>query len=942
MNFEFFFTGFKKKIIFYTSVILIIVCGFLAFFGFFVKTDNTIFDLLLRVSSEPKASSEIVFLDIDDESLDKVGSWPWTRDILADVVITMKELGASDITFDIEYLSPSQHGIDPDTIENIPGLVADSEKTITDIMNELANAVATGNIQPEYVVEVNDNIVNDNILPTFNELNNAINYISRDNDDYFGRALQFFGNSWLTVNYMDVIKTNEEDINYVKARFLLDNVQDSGNYIYKTNRHTFSLQPEATEGFSPAQNILVQRAAGVGFTNVLVDSDGIRRRIELLYQKDGKYLPQLIFAPLLNRIDVQSIERHKNYIILKDALVSKDSPRKNISIPLDRNGYMLINWQHKTYDESFKHIPIISVLNLSDTEERIIACLEWLYNECYLLSSDGSWLSYYTEAEKLLKDYQKIKDYKKYLLSKCNGYYKDGSPISEVITNEEYDEYFDSRRFFFIDCINYATGNHLTQIETRLEELLQEGYSSEDIEAFYTSVAEVFDALKGNVDVYQEDFAYFSNQARNAFCVVGNKATGNTDMGTTPFASRYPNVGTHANLYNTIIQQDFVYPLKWEISFIFAAIFLLIYSWFSKTGKNRFRNLIGVFAIISLPIISIILMYTGTIFLPITAAFVVVFLGYIIDMIYRFLNAEQDKKFLKQAFSTYLSEDVVDDIVANPEKLALGGTEKQMTALFSDIKGFSSISEKTTPQQLVSVLNEYLTIMSNLILEEKGTIDKYIGDAIVSFFGAPTDLEDHAFRACAAAIRMKQMEDKINIKMLREGILVEPIFTRIGINTGKMVVGNMGTDKKMNYTIMGNNVNIASRLEGVNKVYNSWIIISETTWEEANVGNNLGVLTARRLDKVRVMGIEQPVQLYNLVGFTSELSKQELDSLVEYHKGMDLYLSKKFNEALDHFQLAKKLNPADTVATVFIERCKKYIKDPPAASWNGIMTMMTK
>ncbi|MBR5867507.1 MAG: CHASE2 domain-containing protein, partial [Spirochaetaceae bacterium] len=727
MNFEFIFNGFKKKIIFYFSILLVLTSVLIELMGGFKKADNTFFDVMLRYASEPKASEEIVFLDIDDESLDAVGSWPWTRDILADVVISMKELGASDITFDIEYLSPSQHGIDPNTIAEIPNLLTESKETVTTVMNDLANAVAEGNIQPEHLVEMNDNVVNYNILPTFNELNNALGSISRDNDDYFGRALQFFGSSWLTVNYMNVITTKEQDIEYVKDRFLLDNVKDDENLIYKTNRYTFSLQPEMTEGFSPAQDILVQRAEGVGFTNVVVDSDGIRRRIELLYQKDGKYLPQLVFAPLLNRIDVQSIERNKKHIILKDVQLSKDSPRKNISIPLDRNGYMLINWQHKTYDESFKHIPIIAILNLSDTEKRIIACLDWLYNECYLLSSDGSWLSYYTESEKLLNDYHELKNYKKYLLSKCDGFNTDSSPVNDIITQDEYDAYFNARKTFFSDCENFIKGNSLQQIEARLEELLQEGYESEDIEAFYIAVADVFDALYGNVTVYQEDFEQFSNIAQNAFCIVGNKSTGNTDMGTTPFASRYPNVGTHANLYNTIIQQDFIYPLTWEYSFVFASLFLLLYSWFTKTRKNRIRSAIGISAIIVIPLTSFLLMKIWSVFLPISAAFAVVFIGFIADMIFRFLNTEHDRKFLKQAFSTYLLEDVVEDIVANPEKLALGGTEKEMTALFTDIKGFSSISEKTTPQQLVSVLNKYLTSMSDLILEEKGTIDKYIG-----------------------------------------------------------------------------------------------------------------------------------------------------------------------------------------------------------------------
>ena len=278
----------------------------------------------------------------------------------------------------------------------------------------------------------------------------------------------------------------------------------------------------------------------------------------------------------------------------------------------------------------------------------------------------------------------------------------------------------------------------------------------------------------------------------------------------------------------------------------------------------------------------------------------------------------------------------------NPESLALGGSEKNVTALFSDIKSFSTLSEQLSAPQLVSILNEYLTTMSDVILENQGTIDKYIGDAIVSFFGAPMDVPDHAFRACASAVRMKQMEQKLNQQLVADGTLPMPILTRIGINTGKMVIGNMGTDKKMNYTMMGNNVNIAARLEGVNKAYSSWVLVSESTWTEANSGDHQGKLLARRLDKVRVMGIEKPVQLYNIMGFVSEMTEEEKESVEVFHHALDLYLQRNFQQALDLFKKAGQLNQQDKTPDVFVERCQKFIKTPPASDWSGVMTMSTK
>ena len=202
---------------------------------------------------------------------------------------------------------------------------------------------------------------------------------------------------------------------------------------------------------------------------------------------------------------------------------------------------------------------------------------------------------------------------------------------------------------------------------------------------------------------------------------------------------------------------------------------------------------------------------------------------FLLVSILKFIFSEQEKSFLRKAFTMYLSSDVVNQIVEDPSLLKLGGQEKQITALFTDIKSFSTLSEKVTPEHLVEILNKYLTVMSDIVLEQKGTIDKYIGDAIVSFFGAPIDLPDHASRACLAAVRMKQAEEKLNEEMMAANETPMPIYTRIGVNTGAMVVGNMGTNNKMNYTIMGNDVNLAARLEGVNKAYGTWILVSEST-----------------------------------------------------------------------------------------------------------------
>jgi len=292
---------------------------------------------------------------------------------------------------------------------------------------------------------------------------------------------------------------------------------------------------------------------------------------------------------------------------------------------------------------------------------------------------------------------------------------------------------------------------------------------------------------------------------------------------------------------------------------------------------------------------------------------------------------------MRQAFSTYLSEDVVEEVISDPARMQLGGVNRHMTALFSDIKGFTGIAEKLTPPHLVDLLNHYLSTMSDIILEQKGTIDKYQGDSIVSFFGAPLELDDHAMRACTAGIMMKRIENEVNRYVLEKGISPSPLLTRIGINTGEMVVGNMGTQKKMNYTIISNAVNLASRLEGVNKQYGSWILISDSTLQETK-----GRLLTRKLDRVRVVGINEVVRIHEVLELKSDASDALFEQVYLFHKAMDLYEARNWKDAHEAFSQVIKLYPNDGPSPVFLERCRQYMEFPPGQDWDGIVNLTEK
>jgi len=226
--------------------------------------------------------------------------------------------------------------------------------------------------------------------------------------------------------------------------------------------------------------------------------------------------------------------------------------------------------------------------------------------------------------------------------------------------------------------------------------------------------------------------------------------------------------------------------------------------------------------------------------------------------------------------------------------------------------------------------------MSDLILAEKGTIDKYEGDAIIAFFGAPMDLPDHALRACVSAITMKRIERSINKKILEENLSSLPLLTRIGINTGSMVAGNMGTGNKMNYTIMGNAVNVAARLEGVNKQYKTWIIAAEDTIKET--GNRI---LSRKLDMIRVIGLHEPLRIYELIN-TAENATSEEKKLVEiFHSALDCYDKRDWKTASEGFRESQSIDKTGPSA-IFLERSLDFMKTPPPDDWDGVHNLTEK
>jgi adenylate cyclase len=282
-----------------------------------------------------------------------------------------------------------------------------------------------------------------------------------------------------------------------------------------------------------------------------------------------------------------------------------------------------------------------------------------------------------------------------------------------------------------------------------------------------------------------------------------------------------------------------------------------------------------------------------------------------------------------------LSPKIIDIITKDPSKLKLGGEEREVTIFFLDIAGFTTMSEALTPTQLVEVMNQCLTCFSSIVLKHEGLINKYIGDCIMAFWNAPIDQPNHAGQACLAALDCIKALPDLNKEFEAKGL--PRIDCRIGVNTGTVVVGNMGSHERFDYTVMGDPVNLASRLEGANKEYHSHIMVSDVTFEKAKDS-----IEARDLDLIRVKGKKEPRRVFEVLCKKGDMSEALRQGRDKYHAALKLYRDQKFQDAIHIFEEVLHFLPDDHLTRKYLERARVYAITPPAANWDGVFEMKSK
>jgi adenylate cyclase len=387
-------------------------------------------------------------------------------------------------------------------------------------------------------------------------------------------------------------------------------------------------------------------------------------------------------------------------------------------------------------------------------------------------------------------------------------------------------------------------------------------------------------------------------------------------------------VETHANALDNLLSGRHPIPLPAWLSFL-GVLALCV-----GVTLTTFRRGIGTGALAAAVLMGAVVAAGFVAFakallvLPFVFPAVGVLLAYLLSTSYTSLVEGREKRAIRGAFSKYVPAAVVQELVADPTRLKLGGEKRRITVLFTDLAGFTTLAETADPQELVALLNRYLDAMTEIVLHEGGTLDKYIGDAVMALYGAPTALPGHALHACRSAIRMQRRLTRLNAELKRQG---PQLRMRIGINTGTPVVGNVGGKERFDYTALGDAVNLAARLEPACKTYGVGIMISDETRRDAGEA-----VVVRELEHLQVYGRAEPVPVYELVAMAGEDLGPRAEVLAAYGKGLAAYRGRDFEMALVYFTAALGADPDDGPSLLYAERCRGFVLSPPPAEWSFV------
>ena len=864
-------------------------------------------------------NSRLGTIDIDLKSVEMEGRYQdWTRDKYTEVVRILSEYGAMMVGFDVYFIEPSTKLISSEQINEL------SKIDSTSVAHLLERA---------------------------------------DYDALFERAIEKAGNIYLAqtlvVPHNDLRKA--EVLGKMEAR-----TADQEEALEMIRRRSPKLMVDPNESplwrgfdFEPPLKRFRDVTRAFGYAQTVHDVDGARRRYPLVYQYEDIVFPSiaLLMACDFMQVPIENAEVHPgSHIKLPMAHVTEEIVR-DIEIPIDNFGNMNVNWAGG-WAECFVHYPHIALRRAGQREDR----QQLLDRIKAVVAADPSRARNPLEISRQLAS-EGFDDRLANRLA-VGTWFKTANIERAIAGNKD----LGAEEFWRSKGVDEPTDDQLSQYQqiqrnnsivdllrddpsldlSQLQKMLP-GHERDDIRQSEYFVRTL---LSDGLISPQERPLYFypyrvfqdrmitRSEVKDKVLFYGLTAPGTSDLSVTPFEGSYPMVGIYPNVLNTILQGRFIKRISpWLNGALVIGLGILL-----SVIVPRLKVLIAACLIIGVVLIYAAVAFVafthGGMWLDMIGPMTILVVGYLALTIYGYFIKEREKEFVQGAFGHYLSPAVVDQIMNNPDMVdQLGGEERVMTAFFSDIASFSTISECLTPAELVYFINEYLSEMCEIIEYYGGTIDKFEGDAIVAFFGAPVVYDDHAMRACLSCIDQQKKLIELRQRWNKSGLLPPALqqlrerwekqgrifaHVRMGLTSGPMIVGNMGSRGRVDYTMMGDTVNLAARFESGQKMYGTSIMINDLIYEQVR-----DVVETRKLDRIRVMGKDEPVTAYEVLARKGELSPEKMEVLEIYNAAMDAYENLDFAGARTRFQEALEVDPTDGPSVLYADRCKEYALNPP-------------
>ncbi len=861
----------------------------------FLPVESMLYDLRFELKPRVARSPLVSVMEIDDDSLKYIGRWPWRRNVYAEALDAMRALGARQVIFDVEFTEPSARVISQQDMVEFPRYVRGELDGLRREITAFRGTLQAGQARNAAGVLAD---FERSIATRRDSIVGRLSQVGQNDDLAFAQAIARHGRVVIPVRCYDESNRQTPEHEQVLTTYGM-------RLATPTNGMRGILRARWLDIPAPP---LHKGARRLAFTNVDTDEDGVRRRIALFREWRGLLFPQLAFAALLaspgtgsEGVAATNIEYIPgSHALLKNIILPGESKPREIRIPLDSRGQMLINWAG-TWQESFSRFSFSDLFAYMEAGKALRSLLAEVDREYF--EDQGGLAPVVRQLDRLFA-------------TSRSGKALSADELQEIGALEER---------------VYAVGtNELAVMQQSLTNMQAQNPAAPETRTLAATVSNVRHGLAAYGRLQHKVAAH----VRDAYVIIGQTASSTTDLGTTPLGINQPQVFLHANTLNTILQRSFISTMPNAVEIAVVLLLPIFFGYVSRRLRPSRIILAGTAFLAAFAFVNQLLFGAGVWMQMAPQSFALLATFLIITGIH-YVQGDKEKKYIKNAFGHYLSPDVIEVLVKDPAALKLGGERKVLTAYFSDVQGFSTISENLSPEALVDLLNAYLTDMTDIIFHQKGTVDKFEGDAIIAFFGAPVPFEDHAKRACLASLEMQARVAEM--RPLWKQKYGHELFVRMGLNTGPMVVGNMGSRNRFDYTMMGDSVNLAARLEGVNKYYGTFTMASEFTVRD--IGDEI---VTRELDVLRVVGKSEPVTVYELVARKGELSAEKAEVLERFAEGLVAYRKKNWAAAQKHFKAAMNLDPADGPSRVYHERCAEFRKKAPPAGWDGVYTLKGK